>query len=187
LGGNSTLQPGDVKYKDLNNDGILDWKDQKEIGQGSFPHWTYGFNNILKYKNLSLTTLFQGAFGYSTNVNITGYNNEKMYELRWTEANNDPNALVSRLGGASSNGYTSDYRLRSTSYIRLKTASLSYQFPSRMVDKLGVESLRFYVAGTNLFTISTLDEYGVDPEVQSGSLMVYPQQRTVSVGLNLSI
>ncbi|HUH46126.1 MAG TPA: SusC/RagA family TonB-linked outer membrane protein, partial [Arenibacter sp.] len=187
LGGNSTLQPGDIKYKDLNKDGVLDWKDQKEIGQGSFPHWTYGFNSILQYKNFSLTTLFQGAFGYSTDVNITGYDNEKMYELRWTEANNDPNALVARLGGASSNGYTSDYRLRSTSYIRLKTASLAYQFPNRIIDKLGVESLRFYVAGTNLFTISTLDKYGVDPEVQSGSLMVYPQQRTVSVGLNLSI
>lgn len=187
LGGNSTLQPGDVKYKDLNGDGVLNWKDQKEIGQGSFPHWTYGFNTLFQYKNISLSTLFQGAFGYSTDVNITGYDNEKMYELRWTEANNDPNALVARLGGASSNGYTSDYRLRSTSYIRLKTASLAYQFPNRIIDKLGVESLRFFVAGTNLFTISTLDKYGVDPEVQSGSLMVYPQQRTVSVGLNLSI
>src|SRR5690606_16058472 len=61
LGGNSTLQPGDIRYKDLNEDGVLNWKDQKEIGQGSFPHWTYGFNTILQYKNLSLTTLFQGA------------------------------------------------------------------------------------------------------------------------------
>ncbi|GAA3623592.1 SusC/RagA family TonB-linked outer membrane protein [Flavivirga jejuensis] len=187
LGGNSTLMPGDVKYKDLNNDGVLNWKDQTEIGKGAFPHWTYGLNTLFQYKNFTLTTLFQGAFGYSTNVNVTEYQNEVMYNLRWTEENNDPNALVSRLGGASSNGYASDYRLKDTSYIRLKTASLSYQFPQSTLDKLGIVNLRIYAAGTNLFTISSLSDYGVDPEVLSGSLKVYPQQRTISLGMNLSL
>ncbi|MDO5968334.1 TonB-dependent receptor [Flavivirga aquimarina] len=187
LGGNSTLMPGDVKYKDLNNDGVLNWKDQTEIGKGAFPHWSYGLNTLFQYKNFTLTTLFQGAFGYSTNVNVTQYQNEVMYNLRWTEENNDPNALVARLGGASSNGFTSDYRLKDTSYIRLKTASLSYQFPQSTLDKLGIVNLRIYAAGTNLFTISSLSDYGVDPEVLSGSLKVYPQQRTISLGMNLSL
>lgn len=187
LGGNSALMPGDIKYKDLNNDGVLDWKDQKEIGKGSFPIWSYGLNSLLQYKNFTLTTLFQGAFGYSTNVNITGYQNEVSYNLRWTEENNNPNALVPRLGGASSNGFTSDYRLKNTSYIRLKTASIAYQFPKSTLDELGIDNLRIYAAGTNLFTISSLSDYGVDPEVLSGSLQVYPQQRTISLGMNLSL
>lgn len=186
LGGNSTLRPGDVKYKDLNGDGVLDWKDQQEIGQGSFPHWMYGINTLFQYKNFSLTTLFQGAFGYNTNVNISGFPNEVMYDLRWTEENNDANALVPRLGGASSNGFNSDYRLIPSSYIRLKTASLGYEFPKKLINDMGFSKLRIYAAGTNLFTISTLDKYRVDPEVQSGSLRVYPQQRTVSLGANLS-
>jgi hypothetical protein len=146
----------------------------------------YGINSLFQYKNFSLTTLFQGAFGFSTNVNITGYQNEVMYNLRWTESNNDPNALVARLGGASSNGYMSDYNLQQTSYIRLKTASLGYDFSKPILDKLGFTQLRVYLAGTNLFTISTLDKYKIDPEVQSGSVRVYPQQRTVSLGLNMS-
>jgi hypothetical protein len=186
LGGNGALRPGDVKYKDTNGDGVLNWKDQTEIGKGSFPHWMYGINSLFQYKNFSLTTLFQGAFGFSTNVNITGYQNEVMYNLRWTESNNDPNALVARLGGASSNGYMSDYNLQQTSYIRLKTASLGYDFSKPILDKLGFTQLRVYLAGTNLFTISTLDKYKIDPEVQSGSVRVYPQQRTVSLGLNMS-
>lgn len=186
LGGNSKLKPGDVKYKDLNNDKVLNWKDQEEIGQGSFPHWIYGINTLFQYKNFSLTTLFQGAFGYSTYVDVTTYQNKVMYDLRWTEENNNPDALVSRLGGASSNGMYSDYRLKSASYIRLKTASLSYELPKTMLNKVGIEKTRIYFAGTNLFTISSLSTYRVDPEVESGSLMVYPQQRTISLGINMS-
>jgi hypothetical protein len=179
--------PGDIKYKDLNKDGVLNWKDQEEIGKGAFPHWTYGLNGLLQYKNFTLTALFQGAFGYSTNVNVTSYQNETMYNLRWTEENNNPSALVPRLGGASSNGFTSDYRLKNTSYVRLKTASISYQFPKSIIEKMSIDNLRIYAAGTNIFTISSLSDYGVDPEVMSGSLQVYPQQRTVSLGMNLSL
>ncbi len=187
LGGNSTLKPGDIKYKDLNGDGVLDWKDHKEIGKGSFPHWTYGVNTTLHYKNFSLTTLFQGAFGFSTYVNITAYGtNSVMYDLRWTEKNNNPNALVSRLGGSSSNDFYSDYRWKTNSYVRLKVASFGYDFSKAGLNKLGIDKIRFYVAGTNLLTISTLDKFRIDPEVESGSALVYPQQRTITLGLNLS-
>jgi TonB-linked SusC/RagA family outer membrane protein len=186
LNGNSSLRPGDVIYKDLNGDGKLDWKDQTDIGKGTTPHWIYGFNYSVKYKNFDLTGLFQGAFGYNTLVNLTMYPNATEYDLRWTEQNNNPNALVPRLGGASTNGYTSDYNYKSTSYIRLKTASLGYDFPKRMLEKIGISKLRVYFAGTNLFTLSTLNKYGMDPEIPSGTIMYYPQQRTFSLGLNVS-
>jgi len=186
LGGNSSLRPGDVKYKDLNGDKILDWKDQKEIGNGTLPHWMYGINTLFQYKNFTLTTLFQGAFGFNTYVNVTGYHNEVMYDLRWTEENNDANALVSRLGGASTNGLFSDYRLRPVSYIRLKTASLGYDLPKTTLNKLGISNARVYLAGTNLFTLSSLDKFRVDPEVEYNSVKNYPQQRTISLGINMS-
>lgn len=186
LGGNSSLRPGDVKYKDLNGDKKLDWKDQKDIGKGTFPHWMYGFTGTLKYKNFDFTGLFQGAFGYNTMINLTMYPNSTEYDLRWTEQNNDPNALVPRLGGSSSNAYTSDYSYKSTAYIRLKTASLGYDVPKHILNKVGINKLRVYFAGTNLLTLSTLSKYGMDPETPSGTIMVYPQQRTLSLGLNMS-
>ena len=187
LGDNSSLRPGDVIYKDLNGDHKLNWKDQKDIGKGTIPHWTYGINLSLKYKNFDLTGLFQGAFGYNTTVYYDPLlNPAKRYELRWTEQNNDPNSLVPRLGGAISNDYTSDYRYRKTTYIRLKTASLGYELPDQMLNKIGINKLRVYFAGTNLLTFSSLSKYGVDPEVPSGIAMTYPIQRTLSLGINIS-
>jgi len=186
LGGNSTLRPGDVKYKDLNGDKKLDWKDQKEIGKGTTPHWMFGFTSSLKYKDFDFIGLFQGAFGYNTLINLTMYPNSVEYDLRWTEQNNNPTALVPRLGGAGTNGYTSDYRYKSTVYVRLKTASFGYNLPTHILDKVGISKLRIYFAGTNIFTLSTINKYGIDPEIPSGTIMVYPQQRTLSLGLNMS-
>jgi TonB-linked SusC/RagA family outer membrane protein len=184
LGGNDRLRPGDVKFKDINGDGVLDWKDQQEIGQGDMPHWFYGLNGSFAYKNFDLITMFQGAFGYSTTV---GYytNTDTYYKLRWTEAKNDPNALVARNGGSASNGWTSDYVLRSVIYLRLKNASFGYTFPKQWINKVGIEKLRLYVSSTNLFTLSSLSKYYMDPEAP-GTSAYYPQQRTISFGLNLN-
>ena len=186
LGSNAPLRPGDVIYKDLNGDGKLDWKDQKDIGKGTVPHWIYGLNGTIRYKDFDFTGLFQGAFGYNTLVNLTMYPNSIEYDLRWTSQNNNPNALISRLGGSSTNGYTSDYRYKATSYIRLKSASIGYDIPKRILNKTGINKLRFYFAGTNLLTISSLNKYGIDPEIPSGTIMYYPQQRTLSLGLSAS-
>jgi len=186
LGGNNeTLRPGDVKYKDTNGDGVLNWRDQQEIGKGNTPHWFYGLSSIFTYKQFDLTAMFQGAAGYSTSVG--GYTTETTYNLRWTEENNNANALVPRLGGSSSNGWASDYRLRSTFYLRLKNTALGYTIPSELLEKVGIEKLRVYASATNLLTLNSLEKYHIDPEAPSGSAtMYYPQQRTISFGVNLS-
>ncbi len=186
LGGNLSLRPGDVKFKDLNNDSILNWKDQKEIGSGTTPHWMVGFSIGLKYKNFDFSGLLQGAFGYNTNINLSQYANSEQFKLRWTEATNDSQALVPRLGGAGTNSSTSPYLYKATSYLRLKTVSFGYTVPKSILSKASIESLRVYMAGTNLFTLSSISRYGIDPETPSGTIMVYPQQRTVSFGINLS-
>jgi TonB-linked SusC/RagA family outer membrane protein len=185
-GSNASLRPGDVKYRDTNGDGTLDWKDWQEIGKGSMPHWFYGLNGSFAYKGFDLVTMFQGAFGYSTWVG-SSYNTETSYKLRWTEANNDSHALVPRPGGSGSNGWASDYWIRSTFYLRLKNIALGYTLPKPWTDKVGIEKVRLYVSGTNPVTLSTLSKYYVDPEAPSGSVnKYYPQQRTVSFGLNLN-
>lgn len=187
LGGNHSLRPGDIKYSDLNEDGVLDWKDQKDIGMGTMPHWMYGFSVELKYRDFDLSALFQGAFGYYTNAAL-GFETEVKYKERWTQEKNNANALIPRLGGSTSNGWTSDYYYKSTSYLRLKNASLGYNVPKKILDRVGVNQVRLYVAGTNLFTVSNIRKYGIDPEVPNigNKLMYYPQQRTFSFGLNLS-
>lgn len=195
LGGNSSLRPGDVIFKDVNGDGVLDWRDQVEIGSGSMPKWVYGILGDFQYKGFDLSFLFQGAFGYYTHVDMESVQTDLSYKCRWTQENNDPSALVPRRGGSATNSYYSDYRLHNTSYIRLKNASIGYEVPKALLKKLDIERLRIYLAGTNLFTMSSLRKYGVDPELPDGygpsgmpvsTVYYYPQQRTYSVGLNLT-
>ncbi len=185
--GNKSLRPGDIRYKNVNNDSKLDWKDAVLIGKGTTPHWMLGFNINLKYKNFDLSTLFQGAMGYYTMVSLPR-NSVEFYDNRWTTANNNPNALVPRLGGAATNGFTSDFYLKKAGYLRLKTLSVGYNLPSKWLDQVKFKQIRIYVAGTNLITFDKLKKYGTDPEAPSGySGLYYPQQKTVTLGVNVSL
>ena len=187
--GNKSLRPGDIRYKDINLDGKLDWKDQVEIGKGNVPHWMMGFNTNLKYRNFSLNALFQGAFGYYTFITLVHalVAPVQFYELRWTQTNNNPNALVPRLGGAGTNGLPSDYYYKKAGYIRLKSLSLGYDLPQQWLQKIQLSQVKIYVAGTNLLTFDKLKKYGLDPEAPTGQAgYYYPQQRTISLGANIS-
>lgn len=185
--GNTTLKPGDIKYKDLNGDKYIDWKDQDVIGKGNIPNWTCGMDVGFKYKGIDFAVLFQGAFGYQTQVVIPPHS-ALMYELRWTEENNNPDALAPRLGGAATNGYISDYNFKSAGYLRLKTANLGYTLPQSLLSKVHMDKIRVFVSGTNLFTFNKLKIYDLDPEAPSNfSGYYYPQQRTVTLGLNITL
>ncbi|RQP19897.1 MAG: SusC/RagA family TonB-linked outer membrane protein [Parapedobacter sp.] len=188
--GNSTLRPGDIRYKDLNGDGKIDYKDQTDIGKGSMPKWMVGLRSTLKYKNLDAYFLFQGAMGYHSFVKLDGVGllaPAALYDLRWTPENNDPKALVPRIGGAASNYLFSDYYLKEAGYLRLKVLSVGYTLPEAWLNTAGLTNLRIYFAGTNLLTFDRLKAYGIDPEMPSGhSTAYYPQQRTLSFGLSAS-
>ena len=155
-----------------------------------------GVNIGLSYKNIDLSALFQGAFGYTYYLRLytqdvnpdmnSGYT-ETVYRHRWTELNNNPTALVPRLGGSVSNTWASDYNFIDGSYIRLKTFSLGYNLSSKLIKKLEIESLRMYLAGNNLLTFSKLNQFEIDPEAPNGaSSRYFPQMKTVTLGLNLS-
>ncbi|MET0242771.1 MAG: TonB-dependent receptor [Flavitalea sp.] len=188
--GNAGLKPGDIKYVDKNADGILDWKDQEVIGKGTVPQWMGGLNFNLKYKNFDLTALLQGAFGYYSYITLLQGNlnySQAVYDLRWSEKNNDAGAFYPRLGGAASNGFTSDHFYRNANYLRLKTFSVGYTLPQTVLERINFKTARVFLAGTNLVTLSSLNQFGIDPEAPSGiSSIYYPQMRTISLGVNLS-
>ncbi len=184
--GNETLKPGDIIYLDTNNDGVVDVNDKVEIGQGNRPHWMTGLDLNFKYKNIDLSALFQGAFAYNTAVGLEGYS-VTAFENRWTESNNDANALVPRYGSTAS--YPSglnDFSYKSASYLRLKTFSLGYNLPQNWLRPLNIDKIRFYFAGTNLLTFSQLNKLNIDPEAPNVG-RYYPQQKTVSFGLEISL
>lgn len=188
--GNATLRPGDIKYVDMNKDGILDWKDQQNIGLGTTPQWMGGLNINLKYKDFDLSTLFQGAFGYYSYLTLLQGNlnySNAVYDLRWSEKNNDAGAFYPRLGGAASNNFVSDHYYRQASYVRLKNMSVGYTVSRSFLERAKIQSVRVFLAGTNLLTANSLRRFGVDPEAPSGgSSVYYPQMRTISLGVNVS-
>lgn len=187
--GNISIKSGDIRFKDVNKDGLLNWKDKVEIGKGTTPHWEGGFNIDLSYKNFDLTALFQGAFGFYQKVVLkwgTNYS-ELMYNERWTPENNNRDGIIPRLGGAASNSWDSDFYYKKADYLRLKTMSLGYNLPNYFLKKINMKNLRLYAAGTNLLTFSGLNKYSIDPEAPSGyGGYYYPQMRTITFGLNLS-
>lgn len=186
---NTSLKPGDLKYKDLNGDGVINWRDQQEIGKGAQPHWTFGLNLNLRYKNFDISTLLQGAFDYSTYVDLAGAPTTLFYSNYWNErTNSGADALLPRPSGSSTNDFSSDFRNHNTTYVRLKNLALGYTIPASVLGKIGVSGCRVYVAGTNLFTMSSLNKYGVDPEMPEGfgAGVYYPQQFTMSFGCNLT-
>ncbi len=182
---NSNIRPGDVKIKDINDDGVINWRDQKEIGKGKTPHWMAALNVNLAWKGFDLSVLFQGAWGYTTHINYgtqTAIYNELRYDSIY---NPDPNAIVPRIAGTLPNYLNSDFNTIDTAYLRLKNASLGYTLPTKLVKKINLSKVRFYVAGMNLFTLSNLKKYGLDPEAEGTVGYSYPQQYTMSVGCNI--
>lgn len=180
---NAMFRPGDLRLVDLNGDGTIDWKDQTEIGKGSTPHWMTGWNFNFGFKGFDLSLLFQGAWGYTYNINFDE-RCSNYCDLYYRPGRED-NALLPCRSTNSVNWYATDLTYRDVAYLRLKNASFGYSLPKTVLKKIGIQKLRIYVGGMNLFTISTLDKYGVDPEAPGATGMAYPQQYTLSAGINL--
>lgn len=190
--GNITIKPGDIKYIDHNKDGALDWKDRVEIGNGSLPHWMFGLTTVFSYKNFDLSLLFQGAAGNYVSVQLPWC--EQLFKGRWTEENNDPNAIFPRSGSIAQGGGFSDFYLKEAGYFRLKTLNLGYNLPKNLLNFARIGNLRISFSATNLFTFDRLKEFGLDPEAPgtegqyySNNAFFYPQQRTYTFGLTLTL
>lgn len=185
---NKNLRPGDVKIIDYNKDGKINQEDMVVIGKGNVPNWMAGLNMNVAYRNFDLSALLQGAFGYSTGIAAKG-GSTLYFEERWTPENNRKDGIVPRPGSFSpTNGYASDFWLKDAGYLRLKTISLGYQLPAIITSRINVKMVKAYIAAFNILTFNKLAKYQVDPEfVANNPGGSYPQQKTITVGLNISL
>ncbi|MEX2592463.1 MAG: TonB-dependent receptor [Anditalea sp.] len=187
----SGIKPGDVKYLDLNNDGIINADDQAYLGN-NFPKYTFGSTFNLTYKGFALNLLFQGAAGVKTSFggalshlgNLEGFTHKILTNNYWTLEN--PNARFPRPTKFDlRNIYQSDRKMIDASYLRLKNIQLVYLIPSSLTKKASIEQMSIYVSGTNLLTFSRLNEWNLDPESSPGRVENYPQTTLYTLGVNL--
>ena len=200
------LELGAIRYEDVNGDGKIDsTHDYVKIGRSSIPEMTFSFNAEVSWKDLSLSVLLQGAT--LCNYQLNGaYNNGNtdgsmftrqfygggnsllhLVENSWTPENTD--ARYPRLSASTNanNAWASSWWVIDGSYLRVKNVQLSYSLPKKILNtgKNGsIDRVRIYFAGTNLFTFSAY-KY-LDPENPGINNGYYPQQRTFSIGLNLT-
>lgn len=196
--------PGDIRFKDLNGDGVIDQNDQTFLGS-PIPNFTYGFNLGGNYKDFDFNFFFSGVSGnkiaaaykyYTNGLFISNYNMEQEALGRWTgpgTSNTLPRLIAS---DPNNNARPSSFYLESGAYLRLQNVTLGYTLPKGLLDKGKIKSLRFYFSAQNLFTFTKYKGY--DPEVgteyagSGGTLdlgidnAMYPQTRTLSFGANLS-
>lgn len=194
--GNTTIKPGDLIYKDLNGDKVIDWKDQDEVGKGEMPTWYYGLNMDFSWKNFSLNMLWQGATGFNFQIiadakstftqDQNGY--EYFYTNRWTENNMNAKYPRAAVGLPANQDKFSDFWYKGATYLRLKSLMLTYQVPEKLLKPYNLPSVSIYLAGTNLLTFDSLSDYGYDPEAPNwNNGLYYPQQSTFTIGLKINM
>lgn len=184
------LFPGDIKYKDLNEDGKIDDNDRGIFGN-TIPRYTYSLNLNLAYKGFDFGAFFQGvgkADGYLYSSAIMPFfNGGTMYEIHkdyWTPENKQ--AAFPRLAfNAANNQKNADFWMRSAAYLRVKNIQLGYTLRSSAIGILGIKSVRAYLTGENLFTFDRFWS-GFDVEAPVGTGSFYPQVKSYSIGLNMN-
>lgn len=187
-----TPRVGDIKYQDLNEDGIIDDKDKAPIGNGSLPRYNFAFNAGFSYKNLEVSLLFQGVGDYKRNYqglisNMSSYDGiySDAHLGAWTAEKwlNDETITFPALSTkATTNNQTNDFMLRDASFLRLKNVEIAYNMPRKVCDALKASAFKVYLSGQNLFTI---DDLPVDMPVE-GSYNAFPVCRMYRVGINLT-
>lgn len=191
------LQPtavsGDVRFVDVDGNGIIDANDRTDIGKG-MPDWTFGFNLGVSWKNFDLNMMWQGTAGNdiydaTRRTDIATSNLPSWMLNRWT-GEGTSNRIPRFVQGDNVNWQSSDLYVYDGSYLRLKNIQLGYTLPAALTQKVFISSLRFYVAAENLFTFTKY--HGFDPEISSGGTSlgidygVYPQARVWTIGASLS-
>lgn len=203
---NNGLAPmgGDIKYRDLNGDGVIDDKDQTWLGNPTVPEIVYGFGLSSTFKNFDLNVFFQGQARVSFLIDpartspfikspdswLPGDTQilKQYADDHWSEDNQNLYALYPRLGanGAviENTRQNSSWWLRDGSFIRMKSLEFGYTFPKKLVNRAKIKNMRLYFSGLNLLTWSPFTMW--DPEL-GGNGFAYPLQKVYNVGLNVSL
>lgn len=192
-----TPQPGDMRYRDLNNDGVIDLYDQRPIGYPDYPEYVFGSSMGLEIKGFDVSLLWSGAthvsrrfddiyrraFGPEQSNALLQY----MVDGQWTPetAATATYPRISISAGQGNNNKTSDFWVKDASYIRLKNVEIGYNFTGYdRLKKLGINRLRVYINGYNLLTFDKIKI--VDPESLPAGNAMYPVMKIYNAGLNVT-
>ncbi len=185
--GNTTLAPGDIKYKDVDGDHVITANDRVYVKSSAYPDFSMSLSLGLSYKGFFMNAMLQGVAGYQQQITelytleSSSLQRFQRYHLTdtWTEDN--PDATYPRIKFASKNDNNrkeSDFWIRNCNYMRLRSLTIGYALPAKLLQKKKINSVSIALQGSNLFTISSLED-GIDPE----SLRGYPIQRSYGVTL----
>ncbi|WP_292265111.1 SusC/RagA family TonB-linked outer membrane protein [Butyricimonas sp.] len=200
------VMPGDIRYRDLNNDGVIDVEDATYIGFPETPRLIYGFQGFINYKNWEFNFAFQGSGKRGFFINpqqISPFveNNamlKAIYDDHWTEDNMQNKPFWPRLSthnvidhNPQEDWYNknnaeirkSTYFMRECAFLRCTSLELAYNMPRALVDRWKLQGLKFFVRANNPFMISNFDLWDVELGENGFN---YPIQKTYSIGLNLS-
>lgn len=194
-------KPGDLIYRDTNNDGVISGDDMIRINSSPTPQIMYGLTLNGGWKGIDLNVFFQGQAKARLLVQPTMNMMTEFYNHRWSEANTPeenlnakyPRAFIKQTYGDDFNGKASTWWLRNAAFLRLKSVELGYTLPKNISQKAGIEYLRVYINGSNLFTFDKIKDF--DPEISvnahrdaanANGITAYPLQRTMTVGLNIN-
>lgn len=184
---------GDIKYTDVNRDGKIDTRDMVPIGNPTSPEIIYGFGFSFGYKGFDASVFFQGLANESFWIDASStspFSGQtqllKVYaDSHWSEENQNVYALWPRLSSTINNNnvQSSTWFMRNGSFLRLKQIELGYSLPAKLTTKLHIESLRFYLSGSNLLTWSKFNLWDVE---MAGNGLGYPIQKIVNMGINIT-
>lgn len=191
----TTIIPGDIKYKDMNDDGVINEKDRVFIGHPQIPEIMFGFGGGVAYKNVDASVQFSGVANRSTFLTQEGmypfsleYPNynvlREYYDNRWVPGADNSNAKYPTVIAANNvhNNRNSTVYMRDASYVKLQNAEIGYTFPKEWMRKLQIEGIRIFVNGSNLLTFDKLKV--IDPEQNISDS--YPLQRTINFGTQIN-
>ena len=189
------LRPGDIKYRDLNDDGAITELDKTAIGGTVAPEIVYGFGATVRYKAVDFGFFFQGV-GNTYQIlggenwlpgSVQGAGNMfSNIDDRWTVDNPSQNVFWPRMGdrATANNQQASTWWLKDMSFLRLRNVELGYTFAEQLTKKIGIRNCRLFVRGSNLLTFSGFKLW--DPELETTDGLRYPQMKSVSIGLSIN-
>lgn len=195
LGGE--VRPGDIKYRDMNNDGYITSADEGYIGGTTDPRIVYGFGGNINFRNWDMSFFFQGSgdiyriiggsdyFIPGSGAGVLGnvYTN---YTDCWTEENPSQDVFWPRLSQSTNtnNNRASTFWKKNMSFLRLKTLEIGYSLPKNVVNKISAKSIRLFASGNNLFYISKFKLW--DPELATSDGLKYPSMRSLMLGVEVN-